>query len=55
MTEKRPKEKVRRTKFLKIRVTPEEQEKIRLAALDRGVSVSRFITSALEEYRTDKK
>jgi len=55
MTEKRPKVKVTRTKFLKIRVTPEEQEKIRLMAIDRGVSVSKFITLAMEEYAVNKR
>lgn len=51
MAEKRTKIKdnVTRSKFIKIRVTVQEQEQFRMMAVDRGVTVSKMIVDLLKD------
>lgn len=50
MVEKRTKVKdqVTRSKFIKIRVTEQEQEQFRMMAVDRGVTLSKMIVDLLK-------
>jgi predicted DNA binding CopG/RHH family protein len=41
--------KVIRNKFIKIRVTPAEQERFRQLASERGITLSKLVTDLLEE------
>ncbi len=49
MVIKRQGEKVNRSKFIKIRVTPAEQELFRKLASEKGVTLSKLITDLLKE------